>query len=424
MTLRSILISLALGLAVGGAVRGDGGQIRLLGSGPDLQVGILGSDEEDWWIESSGDLTGWQRLVHAIDVLNNTPEEQRRDAVEDVLAVDSWLWFLAVENIFADDDSYWNKGADYGFYFEPESGRIHPVEHDGNEAFILADVSLSPVQGVTGTNRPVLSKLLVLPELRQRYLAHMRTVLNEAFHPGILTPVIDELSALSRADLAADTKKGFTMATHTNDLKSLKAFVTNRYNFLTRHAELSPIPPAIVSVSSPEMLTPEAGRPVVITAQVRGHGEDGVQSVWLWFRAGSAGKYARAQMFDDGQHGDGSSGDGVFGAETTGFLAGVKVRYYVEARSGNAARAAAFSPAQAERAPLAFRVTTTGASGTPVVINELMASNSDTIRDPQGERDDCVSGPGPGLPHGDSHSLDQVTGASSHSGLWRSPGRC
>ena len=63
--------------------------------------------------------------------------------------MDSWMWFLAVENIFADDDSYWNKGPT-GFYFEPESGRIHPVEHDGNEAFLTSDVSLSPLTGITG----------------------------------------------------------------------------------------------------------------------------------------------------------------------------------------------------------------------------------------------------------------------------------
>ena len=51
-----------------------------------------------------------------------------RDRGEDVFAVDNWLWFLAVENLFVDDNSYWNKGADYGFYYEPECGRIHPVE--------------------------------------------------------------------------------------------------------------------------------------------------------------------------------------------------------------------------------------------------------------------------------------------------------
>ena len=34
-------------------------------------------------------------------------------------------------------------------YYEPESGRIHPVEHDGNEAFFSGDVALSPVYGDT-----------------------------------------------------------------------------------------------------------------------------------------------------------------------------------------------------------------------------------------------------------------------------------
>jgi len=330
----------------------------------------------------------WQRLLHAIDVLNNTEAAALRDAVEDVLAVDSWLWFLAVENIFADDDSYWNKGADYGFYFEPESGRIHPIEHDGNEAFITADVSLSPVTGASGSNRPLLAKLLAIPELRQRYLAHMRTVLAESFHPDVLTPLIHRLSVQSADALAADTRKGFTMAAYTNELRALKSFVTNRYNFLTRHAELTPLPPVIAAVSEPE--PPEAGAPATVTAAVQGRGEEGIASVWLWHRAGVAGKYARVQMLDDGTHGDGNAGDGVFGAQTVPHLAGETVRYYVEARSANASGAAAFHPAQAEAGPLSYRVATPEGGESPVVINEFMASNTDTIRDPQGDRDDWI----------------------------------
>jgi len=126
--------------------------------------------------------------------------------------VDRWLWFLAIENLFVDDDSYWNKGADYAFYYEPESGRIHPVEHDGNEAFTAAqgiNYNLSPVIGSTGTNRPLLSKLLAIPELRQRYLAHMRTVMEERFNPSFLTRVINHFQAMTSADIAADPKKKF-----------------------------------------------------------------------------------------------------------------------------------------------------------------------------------------------------------------------
>ena len=228
----------------GGGFGGSGSALSWLGPN-------VGSYRTAYELKTSNSTNAWERLVRACDVLNNTSAGELRDKVEEVLAVDSWLWFLAVENIFADDDSYWNKGADYGFYYEPESGRIHPIEHDGNEAFVAGDVQLSPLQGATGTNRPILSKLLSVPSLRQRYLAHMRTVLRESFHPDVLTPVIDRLHALSVKAIMEDTRKGFTMTAYTNDLRSLRTFVTNRYRFLTNHAELRPAAPSIVAVSEP-----------------------------------------------------------------------------------------------------------------------------------------------------------------------------
>jgi hypothetical protein len=95
-------------------------------------------------------------------------------------------------------------------------------------------------------------------------------------------------------------------------------------------------------------------------------------------------------MFDDGAHGDGAAGDGVFGGNTDGFVAGTKVRYYVEARSANAAKTSRFFPARCEREALTYRVTTSAGGTSPVVINELLASNGSTLADPQGEFEDYV----------------------------------
>jgi hypothetical protein len=95
-------------------------------------------------------------------------------------------------------------------------------------------------------------------------------------------------------------------------------------------------------------------------------------------------------MFDDGLHGDGVENDGLFGAATTNYPAGTKVRFYVEARSANAAKAAAFSPARAEQQTQSYRVVVTTASNSPIVINEVMASNTSTLADPQGEFDDWI----------------------------------
>jgi hypothetical protein len=95
-------------------------------------------------------------------------------------------------------------------------------------------------------------------------------------------------------------------------------------------------------------------------------------------------------MFDDGAHGDGSAGDQLFGAATTNYPAGHKIHYYVEARSANTNKSAVFAPRRAEIAPYSYRVGLVSAPSTPVVINEVMASNAGTIADPQGEFDDWI----------------------------------
>jgi len=338
--------------------------------------------------------TAWQRFINAIYVFNTLPTNNIRDTAEDVIAVDRWLWFLALENIFVDDDSYFNKGSDYILYYEPESGRVHPVEHDGNEALTPAmnlNAALSPLAGATNPQRPILYRLLNNAELRQRYLAHMRTVLEEWFNPTNAIALVEHFHRLSVSAIAADPYRGYAnMSTYTNDLVALKTFITNRWLYLTvTNADLRPLPPKIVAVYAPKSNL-LAGQIPFVTAKVEPNGTNGIHSVWLYHRGKSYGKFAYCQMFDDGAHGDGAAGDGIFGAPTTNYPAGTKVRFYVEARSANPARAAAFSPPRAEEQTYWYRVGLTTASNTPVVINEFMADNVSTIADPQGEYDDWI----------------------------------
>jgi hypothetical protein len=234
----------------------------------------------------------------------------------------------------------------------------------------------------------MLYRLLPNNELRQRYLAHMRTVLAENFNPATLTPLINRFHALSVNALITDPRKGITMATYTNDLVGLRTYVTNRYNFLMAHAELTPRQPDINSVTGPTNVL--ATDTPIITANVTANGDSGVSSVWLYHRGKAYGRFATAQMFDDGAHGDGNAADGVFAATMTNYAAGTKVRYYIEARGTNAAQAARFSPARAENETYSYRVTITTASNSPVVLNEFMASNTGTLADPQGEFDDWI----------------------------------
>jgi hypothetical protein len=344
-------------------------------------------------LKSDYNTNAWPRFINAIYFFNTLPTNTLRDTAENVIAVDRWLWFLACENIFVDDDSYFNKGSDYMLYYEPESGRVHPVEHDGNESLTAAaslNYSLSPVYGDTLTSRPVLYRLLKNAELRQRYLAHVRTVLAEWFNPTNAIALVNQFVNVSSNAIAADPYRGYTgMSTYSSDLTALKSFITNRYNYLRTHAELTPLPPNILAVYVPTSNL-AAGQIPFVTAKVLANGTNGLDSAWLYHRGRSYGKFTYTRMFDDGAHGDGTAGDGVFGAATTNYPGGSKVRFYVEARSANAAKAAAFSPPRAEQETYSYKVVLTTATNTSVVINEFMADNSSTVVDPEGEYDDWI----------------------------------
>ena len=334
----------------------------------------------------------YARLVRAIYILNTTPTNQLRDALEDTWAVDNWLWHFALGNLLVDDDSYWQKGADYGFYYEVESGRIHPLEHDANESFAAIggiNFNLPPTWGMNTNNRPLLRLLLQNQELRQRYLAHMRTVIEEWFNPPTMTAWINQFHRLSVAAILTDPNRGYTPAAYTNDLIALRTYVTNRYNFLLNHPDLTPARPAIQAVNGPATNV-FAGDVPFVTATVVPDGTSGLSSVWLYFRPQAYGKFTRVPMLDDGAHGDGAAGDGVFGAATTNYPAGTKVRYYVEARGSNVAQAARFAPARAENVTYSYRVLAAAATTTPVIINEFMADNATALADPQGQFDDWI----------------------------------
>ena len=71
-------------------------------------------------------------------------------------------------------------------------------------------------------------------------------------------------------------------------------------------------------------------------------------------------------------------------------LAGKKIRYYVEARSGGEEMTSDFFPARAEAKPLAFRVEAPKAGHSVLAINEVVAENISAGKDPQGDFDDYI----------------------------------
>jgi hypothetical protein len=332
----------------------------------------------------------WDDLVKTCVALNNTPLNALEDSVKKYLDLDRTLWFLATEIMFSDDDGYVHKGGmDYYLYWEPETGRMVPLEYDGNSAMLMNNVSWSPFYNQTDIRFPLLNRLLAVPSIRQRYLAHVRTMIEESLDQTEMNNLIDTYFSLIDPFVQADNKKLYSYSQFVSEKQVLKNYVQQRRNNLLANAEVNTQGLAISAVaSSADSATPAAGQEVTVTASVSGVA--GVFRVNLFYAPGFVGVFEKTQMFDDGAHDDGAAGDGVFGGTIPGFGNDSYVRYYIEALANNTPKTATYQPKGAEHDVYIYKVGVTEYFDSEVVINEIMASNTAAVADQNGEFDDWI----------------------------------
>lgn len=329
-------------------------------------LNYLGTDTMPYYdqyiLKSYSVANPWQSLIHACDVLNNTPLANLPDELPAVMDVDRALWFLASEILFSDDDSYIRKGRmDYYVYWEKETGRIAPQEYDGNTVMNPSFVNWSAFYNEDNATYPLMNKLFKVPEYRQRYLAHLRTLINEYFAQAKADSVIDSYKNKIDALVQADQKKLYTYNDFINEVAELKSFVAARRNFLYSNAEVAQTAPVISDVAwftnGIKWDVPIAFQNVTVNATV--NSSNGINKVNLYYSNQIVGNFTRMQMFDDGAHNDQMAGDGIFGVVVPGQTVGAWNRFYVEAAANDMAKTVSYEPAGAEHNVYAFITGTT-----------------------------------------------------------------
>ena len=350
----------------------------------------------------------WGDLINLCRTLQETPCNQLEAELARIFDIDRALWFLALENVFIDNDGYFSRGSDYSIY-QDSGGRFHLLPYDSNETFRFAGGGgpnswetdgpmLSPVAQAYDEMRPVIKRLFAIPHLRARYLAHVRTIVNDWLDWEKLEPIIAAYQSLIDEEVKADDKKLYTYdafaTSHSREqtggfgrggggrggrggTPSFNQFATERREFLLSHPEIDEPAPVILSVTEP--VNRVAGERVLIMA--RTSDEIAVDKVILHYADARLSPFRSLPMSKNGT---------AYAVEIPRFPAGTEVRYYVEARAVKLYGTTSFFPAKAEFEPLTFRVLSQTAKDTDVVINELMASNTSSIADAQGGHDDWI----------------------------------
>lgn len=326
-------------------------------------------------------------LIPVTNALSNGVLANWPTSIDTLFAVDPSIWSVTIENLLTDDDSYINKGCDFMTYRDPVDNRLHLIQRDANETFLAPTWAIN--RNFTATNKPVLSRVLSVPELRQRYLSHYR-VARRDLSWAYFEPIITAQRTLIDAAVQADPKKLYTYALFQSNMTStvtlpysgpaggtvvgLQQFVNERASFLGTHAELNAAGPTIAATQASDD-TPNPGEPVTVTANVTSSGT-GIAKVELFYRPDRSAPYLRVAMLDNGASGDGAAGDGVFGVvlPTTG-APGQRIDWYVAATATNSYASVEFLPEMTERGPNTIKYTF-GSSGGMRITEWMYAGTS------------------------------------------------
>ena len=373
---------------------GRGGALTYAGDDPTAY-------QETYQLKTKNIEAPWQGLIALCKMLDETTSDTELvENLSPLLNIDQVLWQLAVSNVFMDDDGYIHKGGDYTIY-QDVNGRFHLIPHDNNESFRfgregrggpggggpggwswgnLENGMASPIAHEGNAARPLIHRLLSNPEWRARYLAHVRTVADEWLDWDVLGPIVKEYQELIDAEVQQDDKKLYDYQDFaTGTPADLERFVTERREYLHNHPELNKPSPKITTVEIGSGTSPVANQPVSVKATL--DKSLAADSVFLYYSPDRYAVFNRVKM---------EKKAGSYTGQIPAFPANTKVYYYVEANAVKTHGTTAFSPVHAEQGAAQYRVGVPVVKGSPIVINELMASNTKSLADPQGHYEDWL----------------------------------
>lgn len=157
------------------------------------------------------DKNDYSDLVHFIDVLNNTPAAQFKTELEKVFNVDNFLKWLALNVLVGSWDDYWYLKNNYYLYHNTATDKFEFIPYDYDNTYgidwVGGDWATRNIYrwGNMQEKRPLVTRILELPEYRYRYTLYLEMFMNNEFSFEAQQPRIDQLKAMITPAVAADS---------------------------------------------------------------------------------------------------------------------------------------------------------------------------------------------------------------------------
>ncbi len=341
----------------------------------------------DYDVSGGDEDTEYLDLIDTINTLNNAPINDLRANLDELFSIDRLTWQAAAGVALMNWDdlrAFAPNGHNYYIYEDTQNERLHILPWDWDLAFSTS-TSDSIFQDFNNSSIPLTDRLILdVPEIKDRYLAHLRDLSQLIDWSTIQADVVRHRAYTDAIISTSHEVEIFSNNQYNSSHAQLASQIQNRRQYLDNQSQLNRSAPLISEVQA-SPAKPTSDDTVWVSATVAEQSNEGIASVVLYSR--DQGRYMPTPMFDDGNHNDGPAGDGVYGASIQPWTAGTTVEYYIEASSsdtaGGSTGAKRYEPLHAEHRPMSYEIRA-GVFDSPIVINEFMADNETTIQDPDG----------------------------------------
>lgn len=153
-------------------------------------------------------------LSNFVTVLNNTSDAQFKTEIEKVFEVDRYIRYMAVEAIIGHWDGYSYLNNNYYLYYDADEGdkKFEFIAYDTDNTWGIDWVNRDwATRDLThfyrhNNPRPLSSRILTVPEYRNRYYAYLNQLFTNYFTSAYLYPKFDQLKSLLSSYVSSDVR--------------------------------------------------------------------------------------------------------------------------------------------------------------------------------------------------------------------------
>ncbi|MBP7273042.1 MAG: CotH kinase family protein [Saprospiraceae bacterium] len=299
---------------------------------------------------------GWKQFINLTRTLAKSP-----DKINQVLDIDRTLWWLALNNVMVNLDSYLGNLAHNYYMVQDSSTRFMPIIWDLNLSFggfrfadldrALSDTDLiqfSLFHQLENKQRPLINVLLNQPQYRKMYLAHVKTILEENFSNGdyrkraeawqntIAIAIQSESNRLYPYELFRANRTESVNIDDKTRIIGVTELMDKRTTYLLSLPALAAEQPIL---SEPKNFVQDAEMIVQVRAEK-------ATKVYLYYRNDKQPYFSSVVMADNGESNDIEKGDKIFGAKIEAYP---NTSYYFFAEND---KTGSFLPALSAQKPI------------------------------------------------------------------------